>query len=346
MAKSKNSSKAKKQQKSKQTKQTSGKTSDSAKAKSSKSDSSKSDQSKDKRALSQKNKSKRKKVLGKGLSALISSKNVDLSSKGFVPNLPIDQLSPNPRQPRMKIEPEELIEISDSIRDNGIIQPLIVTKRGEEDFVLIAGERRWRAAQLADKETVPVVIKDVSPQQMLELAVVENVQRKDLNPIEEALAFEQLKKDFDLSHKEIGEKVGLSRSAVVNKIRLLKLPEKVKQLVLEGIITEGHARALLGIKDADSLIAAADVVVKNDLSVHDTEDLVRRVVSGIKKESGRPRRLDKEGLKMEKKLKKRFDTQLKITKLKKGGKITIRFKNKNDLKRIYSLICDSESQNK
>jgi ParB family chromosome partitioning protein len=281
---------------------------------------------------------KNKNALGKGLSALISSNDIDLSSKGFIPNLSVDYISPNPHQPRMKIEPDELIEISDSIRENGIIQPLIVTKRGEEDFVLIAGERRWRAAQLAGLEGVPVVVKDVSPKQMLELAVIENVQRKDLNSIEEALAFQNLKEEFDLTHKEIGEKVGLSRSAVVNKIRLLKLPEKVKQLVLEGIISEGHARALLGIKNDDSLIAAADVVVKKNLSVHDTEELVRRVVSGIKKKSGRPRRLDKRGLEIEKTLKKSLDTQLKITKLKTGGKIIIRFKNEKDLERIYKSL--------
>ncbi len=281
---------------------------------------------------------KRSKVLGKGLSALISSDDIDMSSKGFIPKLPVDYISPNPHQPRMKIKPDELIELADSIRENGVIQPLIVTKRGDEDYVLIVGERRLRASQLANQETVPVVVKEVSPKQMLELAVVENVQRKDLNPIEEALAFKQLKKEFDMSHKDIGKKVGLSRSAVVNKIRLLKLPEKVKQLVLEGIITEGHARALLGIKDDDSLIAAADVVIKKDLSVHDTEELVRRVVMGVKKKSGRPRRLDKRGLEIEKTLKKRLDTQLKITKLKKGGKITIRFKNEKDLERIYNKL--------
>jgi ParB family chromosome partitioning protein len=287
------------------------------------------------------NKEKKKNsVLGKGLSALISSGDVDLSSKGFIPNLPVEYISPNPHQPRMKIEPDELIEISDSIRENGVIQPLIVTKRGDEDFVLIAGERRWRASQLAGLDSVPVVVREVSPQQMLEMAVIENVQRKDLNSIEEALAFQQLKENFDMTHKDIGEKVGLSRSAVVNKIRLLQLPDKVKQLVLENIISEGHARALLGIKNDDSLIAAADVVVKKNLSVHDTEELVRRVVQGASKNSGRPRRLDEDGLKMEKSLKKYFDTQLKITKLKKGGKITIRFKNEKDLERIYKLIAE------
>ncbi|MBN1617855.1 ParB/RepB/Spo0J family partition protein [Candidatus Dojkabacteria bacterium] len=277
--------------------------------------------------------------LGKGLSALISSENLDLSSKGFIPNLPIENISPNPEQPRMNIDPEELVKLADSIRENGIIQPLIVTKRGENDYVLIAGERRWRAATLAGNKTVSVVVKDVSPQEMLELAVIENVQRKDLNPIEEALAFQHLKDKFDISHGSIGSKVGLSRVAVVNKIRLLKLPEKVKHLVLEGILSEGHARALLGISDNDSLIAAADVVVKKTLSVHQTEDLVRRIVQGPGNNTGRPRRLNPRTLEIERKLKQSFiNSQVSITKLKGGGKIVIRYRSEKDLEDIYKKI--------
>ncbi|MBN2100513.1 ParB/RepB/Spo0J family partition protein [Candidatus Dojkabacteria bacterium] len=280
-------------------------------------------------------------VLGKGLSALISSQDVDLSSKGFLPNLPVDQVSPNPHQPRMAIKTEDLVEIADSVRENGVIQPLIVSKRGDKDYVLIAGERRLRAAQLAGLETVPVVVKDVSPRQMLELAVIENVQRKDLNPIEEALAFSQLKSKFGLAHGEIAKKVGLSRVAVVNKIRLLKLPEKVKQLVLDNAISEGHARALLGIKDNDSLMAAADVVLKKGLSVHDTEELVRKIVLGIEKRTGRPRRLDPRGLEIEKRLTQRIGVPLKITKLKGGGKIVIRYRSDNELEKIYSNIVNA-----
>lgn len=279
---------------------------------------------------------KKKTVLGKGLSALISDESIDLSSKGYLPNLPVDQVSPNPHQPRMAIKPEELIEISDSIREKGVIQPLIVTRRGDKDYVLIVGERRLRASQLAGLKTVPVVVRDVSPKEMLELAVIENVQRKDLNPIEEALAFNQLKEKFSMSHKEIGEKVGLSRVAIVNKIRLLKLPEKAKQLVLDGIITEGHARALLGIENPDSLLVAADAVIRKNLSVHDTEDLVRRIVMGVPKRSGRPRRLSTRGLEIEKSLKKHLGTPLSVIKLKGGGKIVIRYKNEKDLERIYS----------
>lgn len=280
-----------------------------------------------------------KSVLGKGLSALISSDDIDLSSKGFIPNLPVDQISPNPQQPRMAIKPENLIEISDSIRENGVVQPLIVTKRADKDYVLIAGERRWRAAQLAGIKTIPVVVREASPQEMLELAVIENIHRKDLNPIEEALAFSQLKEKFNLSHQEIGKKVGMNRVTVVNKIRLLNLPDQVKQLVLDERISEGHARALLGIQDNDSMIAAAEVVMRKRLSVHATEDLVRRIVQDNKLVHGRSRRLGPRALQIEEELKKHFaNTTVEIRKLKGGGKITIRYRGKNGLEEIYTKV--------
>jgi ParB family chromosome partitioning protein len=239
----------------------------------------------------------------------------------------------------MTIKPEDLIDIADSIRENGVVQPLIVTKRGEKDYVLIAGERRWRAAQLADVKTVPVVVREASPQQMLELAIIENVQRQDLNPIEEALAFNQLKDKFDISHKDIGKKMGLNRVTVVNKIRLLNLPDQVKQLVLDGKLSEGHARALLGIPDDDSMIAAADVVLRKRLSVHATEDLVRRIVQDNKLTSGRPRRLSSRALKIEQNLRKIFpNTSVEIRKLKGGGKVTIRYHGKDGLEDVFNKI--------
>ncbi len=287
-------------------------------------------------------KAQKKSGLGKGLSALISSDGPNLATKGYIPNLSIDQISPNPHQPRMVIDPEELIELSDSIRENGIIQPLIVTKRGEKDYTIVAGERRWRAAQLANVNKIPVVVKDVSPQQMLELAVIENVQRQDLNPIEEALAFDQLREKFNLSASKIGKKVGLSRSAVVNKIRLLKLPEKVKQVVLDGILSEGHARALLGIPDADSITATADVVIKKGLSVHDTEDLVRKIVQGEDASIPRSQKLSDRAEEIQKHMKKRLGLQLSITNLKSGGKITIKYRNKNELEDLYRTIMGKE----
>ncbi len=281
-------------------------------------------------------------VLGRGLTSLISSEALDFSTRGYIPNLPIDQLSANPHQPRMTIKPEELISIADSIRENGIIQPLIVTKRGEKDYVLIAGERRWRAAQLAGITSVPVVIREASAQQMLEFAIIENVQRKDLNPIEEALAYDQLARKFNLQHQDIASKVGLSRVAVVNKIRLLKLPDAIKQLVLDTVITEAHARALLAIKDPETMIAAANIIVKRGMTTHQAEELARRIQNGIdpatRRAGGRPLRLSPRMMEIEKDLSKFFSRPLTIQKMKSGGKLVLRYKSDEELEEIYRKI--------
>ena len=209
--------------------------------------------------------------LGKGLAALISSNEMDNSSSAFVENFDIERIVPNPYQPRMHIDPEELIEIADTIREYGVIQPLIITKdKNSDSYFLIAGERRLRASQLAGLKTVPVVIKESSPQEMLEIAIIENVQRKDLNPLEEAYAYKQMQDEFGMAQDEIARKVGYSRVAITNKIRLLGIPDEVKEDVLNENLSEGHARALLGIKDRTSLIAAADLIKKRGMSVRET----------------------------------------------------------------------------
>jgi ParB family transcriptional regulator, chromosome partitioning protein len=168
----------------------------------------------------------------------------------------VTDIVPNPRQPRTRIDPDALAELSASIKEHGLIQPLIVTRSGPTarvPYQLIAGERRWRAAQLAGLETVPVVVKEATSQQMLELALVENIQRSDLNPLEEAEAYHHLIDDFTLNQQEVADRVGKSRVAVANTLRLLRLPERVKSLLAEGVLTEGHARALLGLPDDETL---------------------------------------------------------------------------------------------
>lgn len=221
---------------------------------------------------------KQKSGLGKGLSALISDETMSGVQQGFIPGLPIELIIPNPYQPRTEVDPEHLVELADSIREHGVIEPLIVTKKSEKKYELIAGERRWRASKLAGVKHVPVVIKEASPQQMLELAVVENIQREDLNALEEALAFEQLVKLFSLTHEAIAKKVGLSRPAVANKIRLLSLPEELKRGLLERKISEGHARGLLGLESTETQIATYKIILRDHLSVRATEELVLGVV--------------------------------------------------------------------
>lgn len=277
--------------------------------------------------------------LGKGLAALISSDQISNSSGAYNEKFDINLIAPNPYQPRMHINPEELIEIADSIKEHGIIQPLIITKDdSSQKYFLIAGERRYRAAQLAGLKQVPVVIKDASPQQMLELALIENIQRQDLNPLEEAVAFKQLQEEFGLTHATIAKKVGLSRVAITNKIRLLGLPEEVKEAVLNEKLSEGHARALLGIDDKSSLVAASSIVMRRGLSVRETEHMVRKINFG----KSAPKKTDAELAKYISDMSRRLSTRLgyttQITKLNNGGKITIRYNNSKELEDLVKKM--------
>ncbi len=277
--------------------------------------------------------------LGKGLAALIDSNQIDNSSSSYREKFDITKILPNPFQPRMRIEPNELIGLADSIRESGVIQPLIVTKdKNSDKYLIIAGERRFRAAQLAGLKYVPIVIKESSPQQMLELALIENIQRQDLNPIEEAYAFTQLQDEFGLPQDEIATKVGLNRVTISNKMRLLKLPEPVKEVVLNETISEGHARALLGIKDEESLVAATDIVIKRGLSVRQTESLVRKINYG---KSAKYKTLQTDYpdlLRYGEMLTKKIGYSTSVRRLSKGGRVIIRFLSKNDLEDLLRKL--------
>lgn len=277
--------------------------------------------------------------LGKGLAALIDSKEIDNSSSAYNPNFDINSIEPNPYQPRMHIDPEELIGIADSIRENGVIQPLIITKDKESNkYFLIAGERRLRAAQLAGLKTVPVVIKDSSPQEMLELALIENIQRKDLNPLEEANAFLQMIEEFGVSQDDIADKVGYNRVTITNKIRLLNLPDEVKEDVLNENISEGHARALLGIRDETSLIAATDLVIKRGMSVRETEALVRKINYGKGSTTKNWKKSDKVTEKYSSILSKKLGFTANIIKMTKGGKVVIRYNTREELEDLMKKL--------
>ncbi len=277
--------------------------------------------------------------LGKGLAALIDAKEIDNSASAYIPNFDINNIEPNPYQPRMHIDPEDLIEIADSIREKGIVQPLIITKQeGENKYFLIAGERRLKAAQLAGLNRIPVVIKESSPQEMLELALIENLQRKDLNPLEEANAFKQMIDEFGISQDEIAKKVGLSRVAVTNKIRLLNLPDEVKEDILNEKLSEGHARALLGIKDETSLVAAADLVAKREMSVRETEALVRKINYGRGISTKTWKKSDKETERYSNLLSKRLGFSANVIKMSKGGKVVIRYNTQDELQELVNKI--------
>ncbi|KXK25813.1 MAG: putative chromosome-partitioning protein ParB [candidate division WS6 bacterium OLB20] len=281
-------------------------------------------------------------ALGKGLSSLITEDTMSQMKQAYIANLPIERIVPNPYQPRAEIKPETLVELADSIREHGIIEPLIVTRKNETTYELIAGERRWRAAKLAKMATVPVVVKEASPQQMLELAIVENIQRSDLNPLEEAMAFEQLVSMFKLSHLDIAKKVGYSRPAIANKIRLLTLPTDVKKMLLNEELSEGHARAILGLTSQEAMVEAARITVRDKLSVRAVEELVRRLNQGKKDKPPRKneRLIDEYTQKLESTLQTKFGKKLSLQRSRRGGKIVIPFKTDEELNRIYSLLTD------
>jgi ParB family chromosome partitioning protein len=281
------------------------------------------------------------KRLGKGLSALINtdSPTADETRK-YIESFDVDKIVPNPYQPRMHIDPQKLIELADSIREHGVIQPLIITKDKDssDKYFIVAGERRFRAVKLAGFDRVPVVIKETSPLEMLELALIENIQREDLNPLEEAYSYRQLANEFGLTQNQIAKKVGLNRVTIANKMRLYNLPEKIKEMVLNETITEGHARALLGIRDETSMIAAADIIVKRGLSVRQTEALVRKIMFGKADSSKKWKSSDDHTQYCEERISKKLGFNAHVSKMSKGGKIIIRYQSVGELDEIVNRI--------
>lgn len=262
------------------------------------------------------------------------------TNQAYYPDLDINLIVPNRYQPRIEIKPETLIELADSIRVNGIIEPLIVTKRSDTEFELIAGERRWRAAKMAKLLTVPVLVKEASPLEMLELAIIENIHRKDLNPLEEALAFEQLVNIFNFGHNDIAKKIGYSRPAVTNKLRLLTLPDEVKKFLLEERISEGHARAILGLSSDEAMIATAKIIARDNLSVRQVEELIRRLVEGqtLAEKSRSEFGFNKYTVTIETSLQQKFGPRLRLSRSKRGGKIIIPFRNDKELGALYKTL--------
>ena len=274
--------------------------------------------------------------LGRGLAALIPGS--ERPSMGGVSHIPVDRIQPNPRQPRAHVDPGELAELAASIREHGVIQPLIVTYEDLDDrYTLIAGERRWLAARQAGLDNVPALIREANDQQRLELALIENVQRADLSPLESAEAYRQLVEDFHLSHEEISGRVGKSRVAVTNTIRLLKLPPAVQQALAEERIREGHARALLALPSPQSQAAALQTILSRDLSVRQTEELVRRL-TGIKAPTAPREQLPPEYADLEERLRSRLGTRVTLSRRSKGGSLVIHYYSDEELNALVGLI--------
>lgn len=295
----------------------------------------------------------KKRGLGRGLGALIMDSErraaIPEGEIGGVQLVRTDRLAPNPRQPRAQFDPMSLQELADSIRTHGILQPLVVTAdpEGGACFWLIAGERRWRAAQLAGVEEVPVIVREVSSQQLLEWALVENVQRADLNPLEEAAAFQSLMVEFGLTQSEVAERVGKSRPAVANTLRLLGLPAPLQQAVVDGQISAGHARALLGLPDSAAMVELFFQVIERDLTVRQTEALVRRFAAPPPAQVAAvelPDALQSYFQQMENRFRSALATKVTLSRNPDGaGRLVVHFYSDEDLESLYRLIAGEEN---
>lgn len=284
--------------------------------------------------------------LGKGLDSLITDKNISMNGKGSIQKktseikVKITKVEPNKEQPRKSFDEDALIELSESIKQFGILQPLLVQDK-KDYYEIIAGERRWRAAKMAGLKEVPVIIKDFTEQEVVEISLIENIQRENLNPIEEAIAYKRLLTEFNLKQDEVAERVSKSRTAVTNSMRLLKLDEKVQQMVIDDMISTGHARALLGIEDKEKQYQIAQEIFDKKLSVRETEKLVKK----MQKEKIAPEKekLDEKTLvayhDVEEKMKAIFGTKVSINaKDNKKGKIEIEYYSMDEFNRIFEMF--------
>ena len=294
----------------------------------------------------------KKKGLGKGLDSLIpdnksmksvtSEKTVeskeDAAAKSGVQVMKINEVEPNRDQPRKNFDEDALLELSDSIKQFGVLQPLLVRKR-KDYYEIIAGERRWRAAKLAGVKEVPVIEKEYTDQEILEIGLIENIQRENLNPIEEAIAYKRLLVEFNLKQDEVAERVSKSRTAVTNSMRLLKLSDKVQQMIIDDMISTGHARALLAIDDPELQYTLANKIFDEKLSVRETEKLVKEIKNPKKPKEKKPVANSFIYQDLEEKMKSVFGTKVSIASKGKGkGKIEIEYYSDDELEHLFDMM--------
>ncbi|HSR49225.1 MAG TPA: ParB/RepB/Spo0J family partition protein [Acidobacteriota bacterium] len=280
----------------------------------------------------------KRKALGKGLDALLPSKPSSAGGSSPLQQLPIEKIKPNAYQPRSHFSAEALDELASSIRENGLLQPIVV-RPADDGYELIAGERRWRASQRAGLHRIPALIQTVSDQSMVELALVENIQREELSPIEEATAYQLLIDDFGLTQEDVAQRVSRSRSSVANTLRLLKLPQKVQEAVSAGRLSMGHARALLPLNRARQLDLAA-LIEKRGLSVRQVEKRVQQMLKPPQEKP--PRRKDPNIRAAEESLEDRWQAKVEIRSRGPAGQIVIHYHDEEDLNRLYSMMLDRE----
>jgi len=281
-----------------------------------------------------------KKGLGKGLGALMEDADYKRSEGQEVMELKIGEVSPNRDQPRQHFDDEKLSELAASITKHGIMQPLIVKREGSK-YLIVAGERRWRAAKLAGLKAVPAIIRELSSREVMEIALIENIQREDLNPIEEADAYNKLMTEFGLTQEQLADTVGKSRPAIANTIRLLSLADEVKAMIAEETLSSGHARALLGFSDKAKQVETATNIIEKGLSVRQTEELVKKLSTKIKGKAKKKKaqKTSPEIRELENNLKSFLGTKVKVESIdNKRGKVLIEYYSLDDFDRIVKLI--------
>ncbi|MDD7353896.1 MAG: ParB/RepB/Spo0J family partition protein [Oscillospiraceae bacterium] len=278
--------------------------------------------------------------LGRGLDALLFDNSLDGEESASVSSLSIGEIEPNRDQPRQTFDEEALNELASSIAEHGVLQPLIVRPMPDGGYQLVAGERRWRAARIAGLTEVPVIVKTLTDSEVSVIALIENLQRENLNPMEEAEGIQKLIDEFDFTQEQAAQKLGKSRSALTNTLRLMSLPEKVRDLVSDDFLSQGHARALLGINDKSKICDAADTVISKHLSVRETEKLVKSINSQSVPGSTRIHKRDPFFSEVELSISSSSGRKVSVKESKKGGKIEIEFFDKEDLQKIANLFED------
>ncbi|MFN2454616.1 MAG: ParB/RepB/Spo0J family partition protein [Pyrinomonadaceae bacterium] len=286
-----------------------------------------------------------RRALGRGLSALLSETAATTTNEELL-EVDIDLIEPNSAQPRTRFDEVRLEELAESIRHNGVVQPILLRRRGQ-NYQIVAGERRWRAAQKAGLQRIPAVVREVPDDKLLELALIENIQRQELNPIEEAHAYKKLIETLGLTQETVAQRVGRDRSFVTNYLRLLRLPEDIQHLVEEDKISMGHARALLGVDDAEIQRKVSRNVMEHSLSVRETERTIKRIIAGASPSIPAAQTVKKNDaniLAAETKLRRRFGTQVRVipSQSSEGGKIEIEYYNEGDLDRVYQLLIGNQ----
>ena len=289
----------------------------------------------------------KKSAMGKGLGALLSSEGIPENKRDSVVELKINDISPNDGQPRKVFDDEALNELASSIKENGVIQPIIVQRKGD-GYMIVTGERRWRAARIAELSVIPAIVRDLTNRQVMEQALIENIQREDLNPIEEATAMQELMDSYKLTQELLAKKLGKPRATIANTLRILKLDESLQEFVSRGDLSEGHAKVLLSLKEKEDQRKVADVIMTRDLSVRQAEVLVKKYIEAQENPSAKKAVVEQDirvalsSKEVETKLKKILGAKVKLKVLDGAtgrGRIVIDYKNNEELDKLIEILC-------